>query len=293
LNALGAKPICYHPTTTPRVSISFRGVMSHQSNYQIPGAAMELHAVHNLAFDAGEHIQESHFTAEVPQNQPKAMEARPIGQGGREFDSYDTVYQTPYARPDDLNLQPTPRQGETEAPISGISTDIPHIEVREPNKVEQRGGVLQAFLAVGVPSLLTLGACLVVLFMLINHKRDRYQLYTDPLSYPDAVAACEGRGGHLATVVSEAQLELLISISSGASNLVFLDVTLVAGRWTNRYGTDVTALLDQHWATGQPDGGSQDCLSVIYNKDSACSTWTCGLHDDRRTNLRYFLCETF
>jgi hypothetical protein len=125
-----------------------------------------------------------------------------------------------------------------------------------------------------------------------------YQAVLAPgLSWDDANAACETRGGHLVTITSEEENAFVFSLVSGDSAFWYLDaLNNGLGPWLGGYQPDGSAEPDggwrwvtdepfeyTNWEDGQPDeggGGSQNRLRFFKLGGLMGGKWDDGESDN-------------
>lgn len=117
----------------------------------------------------------------------------------------------------------------------------------------------------------------------VTWKRHRYEIYDDLLTWEQAKAKCEELGGHLATITSQEEQDVITNaIQSAVRNSFYLGAEIGKDTWITGEPIEYT-----NWEEGQPDNsnGVED-IYEIYNKSGR---W----NDSDRTRWygRGFICE--
>ena len=117
----------------------------------------------------------------------------------------------------------------------------------------------------------------------VTWKRHRYEIYDDLLTWEQAKEKCEEMGGHLATITSQEEQDVITNaIQSAVRDSFYLGAEIGKDTWITGEPIEYT-----NWAEGQPDNskGVED-IYEIYNKSG-------GWNDSDRTRLygRGFICE--
>ncbi|CAM9827317.1 unnamed protein product, partial [Heterosigma akashiwo] len=103
-----------------------------------------------------------------------------------------------------------------------------------------------------------------------------FDYYTDTLSWDDAETECQGFGGNLVSITSEAINEEVLALVGGADNDVWIGLNDQSTEgtyvWVNGTEADYT-----NWGYGEPNdyGGGEDCVEMKSNgewNDQSCST---------------------
>ncbi len=108
----------------------------------------------------------------------------------------------------------------------------------------------------------------------------RYELFTGDVSWVEAEARCESLGGHLVTISSQEEMELIIGMAEAAGvSYLWLGGRTAYDASGNVYGYWVTGedFSYQNWSTGEPtgadrDGTEENCL-MLWNIESL-GGWT-------------------
>jgi len=99
----------------------------------------------------------------------------------------------------------------------------------------------------------------------VEYNGHRYELYLNRLSWQNAKAKCEELGGHLATITSAEEQEIVSTISQGKG--LFIGATNLDGNWEWITGEEFNY---SNWADGEPnDTGnlSENYLGLTTNNE--------------------------
>lgn len=114
-------------------------------------------------------------------------------------------------------------------------------------------------------------------------KESTYEVYFADISWDEAVAQCQAKGGHLLTIESEEEYQKIMSIISQYNN----KSTYYLGGWRSvdsydyywideygyQYGTSING--NPHWLPGEPtyydeaSGLTEDCIVMFYQSSSS------------------------
>ena len=113
-----------------------------------------------------------------------------------------------------------------------------------------------------------------------------YQLFTTQLKWQEAKEFCERIGGHLVTIGSDAEQQMIETIISSfpSQGSVYIGLAKEDGVWS---WVDDTEYSYTHWALNQPDGSGS--VVQIYNDSSSIHPNT--FWDDVSSTKRAFICE--
>ena len=124
--------------------------------------------------------------------------------------------------------------------------------------------------------------------MIINidsttYKGNQYTLFESNVSWTDAKRICESLGGHLVTITSSEENNLVKALASKAQNDVWYGATNkeTNGKWTWVTGED---FVFSDWGDGEPNnkGGEQYYLQLLRKNQ-----WD----DECNTDYQSFICE--
>ena len=88
----------------------------------------------------------------------------------------------------------------------------------------------------------------------IEWNGHRYQLYTGSFTWEDAKSRCETLGGHLATITSRPEQNVVSSLLSGAAGTYWLGASMNESGWWKWETDEVFERQFANFASGQPDG---------------------------------------
>lgn len=99
----------------------------------------------------------------------------------------------------------------------------------------------------------------------------RYQLFDESMTWTEAKAYCESLGGHLVTVSSEEEQDIIVSlIRNGDYKAYWLGGYIEDGNWKWVTGEDFSY---SNWDPKEPNGGSNKFYLQIYNEEKYWGLW--------------------
>ncbi|MBR5515726.1 MAG: hypothetical protein IKU52_05945, partial [Clostridia bacterium] len=116
----------------------------------------------------------------------------------------------------------------------------------------------------------------------VEYNGHRYELYLNRLSWQNAKAKCEELGGHLATITSAEEQEIVATIIQGKG--LFIGATNLDGSWKWITGEEFSY---SNWADGEPNDNGN--LSENYLGLNTNSEWND--FDFINQNVVGFICE--
>ena len=117
-----------------------------------------------------------------------------------------------------------------------------------------------------------------------------YRLYEGALTWKEAEAVCEDLGGHLATVNSAEEQEMLFGlIQDGIRHAYYIGGTDEAAESVWNWVTGEPWTTGDYWADGEPSNGEDPEHYLEINKEGG--TWNSVANDDRANGARGFICE--
>ena len=108
----------------------------------------------------------------------------------------------------------------------------------------------------------------------------KYQIYTESLTWEQAKSYCEAQGGHLATITSQAEQEIITSLIASSGGSYWLGAKADDSGWWHWVTDEPFEKQYENYAQGQPDG------SGMYLQVNASGEW-----DDVSDRPQGFICE--
>lgn len=116
--------------------------------------------------------------------------------------------------------------------------------------------------------------------------RHKYEIFRDTLTWEEAKAACEAKGGHLATITSQEEQKLIESLNTQNSKLWIGGYKNSAGEWCWVTGEPWEY---QNWGEGEPNNSSN-----VVADESCVAVWPVKWNDLANSNTYEqsgYICE--
>ena len=116
--------------------------------------------------------------------------------------------------------------------------------------------------------------------------RHKYEIFHDTLTWEEAKAACEAKGGHLATITSQEEQKLIESLNTQNSKLWIGGYKNSAGEWCWVTGEPWKY---QNWGDGEPNNSSN-----VVADESCVAVWPVKWNDLANSNTYEqsgYICE--
>ena len=109
-------------------------------------------------------------------------------------------------------------------------------------------------------------------------KMGRYKIPEDFKNWTSAENYWVQKGGHLASILSKEEIEVLIRLTGPADSPTHAPIMIVGGKANNDQTfdwTDGTECGYSYWQSGQPQHryGTQECISMMPGGDASDGTW--------------------
>ena len=121
----------------------------------------------------------------------------------------------------------------------------------------------------------------------INCNGHRYEYYNNNMTWNQAYKYCEKLGGHLVTITSKEENELIENLTNGYSGRVWIGSTKLNSTW---YWINGETFSYTNWSPGEPNNtnGIEDAI-VFYVSGDNTGKWNDNAMLD--TNVEGFICE--